>query len=55
MRKLTFTAGAWDSYVWSQLQESKTFKRMNDLIKDAQRDPSAGIGKWEALKHSLAE
>lgn len=53
MRKLTLTAGAWDSYVWSQLQESKTFKRMHDLIKDAQCDPSAGIGKWKALEHIL--
>lgn len=54
MRNLTFTAEAWDSTVWWQTQDRKTLKRINDLIKDAQRDPFAGIGKPEALKHSLA-
>jgi len=54
LRNLTFTAEAWDSTVWWQTQDRKTLKRINDLIKDAQRDPFAGIGKPEALKHSLA-
>jgi toxin YoeB len=54
MNKLTFTAEAWDSYIYWQTQDRKTLKRINDLIKDAQRDPFAGIGKPEALKHSLS-
>ena len=54
MRSLKFTAEAWDSYVWWQAQDRKTLKRINDLIKDAQRDPFAGIGKPEPLKHSLS-
>ena len=54
MRSLKFTAEAWDSYVWWQPQDRKTVKRINDLIKDAQRDPFAGIGKPEPLKHSLS-
>lgn len=54
MHRLTFTAEAWDSYVYWQTQDRKTLKRINDLIKDAQRDPFAGIGKPEALKHSLS-
>jgi toxin YoeB len=54
MHKLTFTAEAWDSYAYWQTQDRKTLKRINDLIKDAQRDPFAGIGKPEALKHSLS-
>lgn len=54
MHRLTFTAEAWDSYVYWQTQDRKTLKRMNNLIKDAQRDPFAGIGKPEALKHSLS-
>jgi toxin YoeB len=54
MHRLTFTAEAWDSYVYYQTQDRKTLKRINDLIKDAQRDPFAGIGKPEALKHSLS-
>lgn len=54
MHRLTFTAEAWDSYVYWQTQDRKTLKRINDLIKDAQRDPFAGIGKPEPLKHSLS-
>ena len=54
MRNLKFTDEAWNSYIHWQTQDRKTLKRINDLIKDAQRDPFAGIGKPEALKHSLS-
>ena len=54
MRKLTFTDAAWDSYIYWQTQDKKTLKRINDLIQATQRDPFAGVGKPEALKHSLA-
>jgi len=54
MRKLKFTDEAWNSYIYWQTQDRKTLKRINDLIKDAQRDPFTGIGKPEALRHSLA-
>jgi toxin YoeB len=54
MRSLKSTAEAWDSYVWWQAQDRKTLKRINDLVKDAQRDPFSGIGKPEPLKHSLS-
>lgn len=54
MHKLTFTPEAWDSYIYWQTQDRKTLKRVNDLVKDAQRDPFGGIGKPEPLKHSLS-
>ncbi|UVW30113.1 Txe/YoeB family addiction module toxin [Massilia sp. H6] len=54
MRNLTFTDEAWESYVYWLTQDKKTLRRINDLIKDAKRDPFAGIGKPEALKHSLS-
>ncbi|GAA5230817.1 Txe/YoeB family addiction module toxin [Massilia kyonggiensis] len=54
MRNLKFTDEAWNSYIDWQTQGRKTLKRINDLIEDAQRDPFAGIGKPEALKHSLS-
>lgn len=54
MRNVTFTDEAWNSYVYWQTQDRKTLKRINDLIKDAQRDPFTGIGKPEALKHGLS-
>ena len=53
MRNVTFTDEAWSSYIYWQTQDKKTLKRINELIKDAQRDPFTGIGKPEALKHSL--
>jgi toxin YoeB len=54
MPNLKFTDEAWNSYVYWQTQDRKTLKRINDLIKNAQRDPSGGIGKPEPLKHSLS-
>ncbi|SEB06483.1 toxin-antitoxin system, toxin component, Txe/YoeB family, partial [Pseudobutyrivibrio sp. ACV-2] len=37
----------WDDYLYWQTQDKKTLKRINSLIKDAQRDPYNGIGKPE--------
>lgn len=54
MRNLKFTDESWGDYVYWQTQDRKTLKRINDLIRDAQRDPFAGIGKPEPLKHSLS-
>ncbi|TFW27329.1 Txe/YoeB family addiction module toxin [Massilia horti] len=54
MRNLKFTDEAWNSYIYWQSQDKKTLKRINDLIKDAQKDPFAGKGKPEPLKHSLS-
>ena len=53
-RKLEFTAEAWNDYVYWQGQDRKTLKRINELIKDAQRAPFQGIGKPEPLKENLA-
>jgi toxin YoeB len=43
----------WDDYIYWQSQDKKTLKRINNLIKDAQRNPFDGIGKPEALKDDL--
>ena len=40
---------AWDDYLYWQSQDKKTLKRVNQLIKDAERDPFSGIGKPEPL------
>jgi toxin YoeB len=42
---------AWDDYLHWQIQDKKTFKRINQLIKDIDRAPFDGIGKPEPLKH----
>lgn len=44
----------WDDYLYWQAQDKKTLKRINSLIKDAQRDPYNGIGKPEPLKENLS-
>jgi toxin YoeB len=54
MRNITFTADAWEDYIYWQSQDKKTLKRINELIKSAQRTPFGGIGKPEALRGGLA-
>lgn len=54
MRNVKFTDEAWLGYLYWQTQDRKTLRRINDLIRDAQRNPSTGIGKPEALKYSLS-
>lgn len=54
MRNLRFTDEAWGDYVYWQGQDRKTLRRINDLIKAAQRTPFEGLGKPEPLKENLA-
>lgn len=51
MNNLTFAPIAWDEYLYWQMQDKKTLKRINQLLKDVQRDSFSGIGKPEPLKH----
>lgn len=52
--KLVWTNIAWSDYLYWQIQDNKTLKRINLLVKDAMRDPEDGIGKPEALKENLS-
>jgi toxin YoeB len=52
--RLVWTNIAWSDYLYWQVQDKKTLKRINLLIKDALRDPKDGIGKPEALKENLS-
>lgn len=52
--RLAWYEDAWDDYVWWQTQDKKTLKRINALIRDAQRSPYEGIGKPEPLKNNLS-
>ena len=46
---------AWDEYVAWQSEDKKTLKRINDLIKDIERNGVAkGMGKPELLRHISA-
>lgn len=53
MEKL-WTDQAWESYLYWQSQDKKTLKRINQLIKDIERNGNSGIGKPEPLKGSLS-
>jgi toxin YoeB len=52
--KLVFAEHAWEDYLYWQRTDKKTLQRINQLIKEIQRMPFAGIGKPEPLKHSLS-
>jgi toxin YoeB len=52
--KLVFTESAWDDYLWFQENDRRLLKRINNLIKEAMRTPSEGIGKPERLKANLS-
>jgi toxin YoeB len=53
-RTVAFDPNGWEDYVYWQTQDRKTLKRINQLITDALRDPFAGIGKPEPLRHVLS-
>ena len=49
-----WSSRAWQEYIDWQLEDRKTVKRINDLIKSVERDGVLeGIGQPEALKHNL--
>lgn len=51
MNNLIFSPGAWDEYLYFQMQDKKTLKRINALLRDTVREPLGGIGKPEVLKY----
>ena len=52
--KIEWAEEAWEDYLYWQQANQATLKRINALVKDIRRDPFAGIGKPEPLKHHLA-
>ena len=52
--RLIFADAAWDDYLYWQQQDRRMVEPINKLIKEVQREPFAGIGKPEPLKHALA-
>ena len=51
--KLVFADVAWEDYLYWQAHDAVLFTRINNLLREVQRDPYAGIGKPEALRHAL--
>ena len=52
--KLTFVEHAWEDYLYWQKTDKAILRRINELIKDIQRNPFSGIGKPEPLKFSMS-
>jgi toxin YoeB len=48
--KILFAENAWEDYVYWQNTDKKMVKRLNQLIKEIQRDPFKGMGNPEPLK-----
>ena len=48
---VSFTPRAWYEYTGWRLEDKKTLKRINALIKDIARNGNVGIGKPEPLKN----
>lgn len=54
MSKKIWSDEAWDDYLYWQSQDKKTLKRINQLIKDIERNGcTTGIGKPEPLSEDL--
>lgn len=52
--RLIFADEAWEDYLHWQKHDKKMLERINKLIAEVQREPFAGVGKPEPLKHALA-
>ena len=51
--RLLWEESAWEDYLGWQNLDRKTLKRINQLIRDIQRNPYEGIGKPEPLSGNL--
>ncbi|MBF6214490.1 Txe/YoeB family addiction module toxin [Nocardia puris] len=52
--RITFTPSAWAEYLWWQVHDKQTLRRLNRLSEDIGRNGYEGIGKPEPLRHDLA-
>lgn len=52
--RLVFTPNGCSDYTYWLAVDRQTLKRINRLIDGALRDPVAGIGKPEPLRHMLS-
>ena len=48
---LSWAEHAWEDYLFWQLTDKKTLKRINILLKDMMRHPDEGIGEPEPIRY----
>lgn len=49
-----FSNISWEHYLYWQTNDKKILKKVNQLIKDIERNGNEGLGKPEPLKHELS-
>ncbi len=53
MKKI-FSEESWNDYLFWETDDKRILKKINELIKDIERNGHEGIGKPEPLKHELS-
>jgi toxin YoeB len=54
MDRLVFLPEGWDDYLYWQVQDKKTLKKINLLLRDISRNAFEGLGKPEPLRGNLS-
>mgnify|MGYP000935689889 CR=1 FL=1 len=54
MSNLIFSDDAWDDYIYWQLNNKSILRKINELLRDIQRNGFDGIGKPEPLRYRNA-
>ena len=52
--RIIFSKNSWEDYTSWLNEDKKMLKKINDLVKDIQKNPYDGIGKPEPLKYDLS-
>ncbi|MCD6564982.1 MAG: Txe/YoeB family addiction module toxin [Bacteroidales bacterium] len=52
--RIVFSKISWEDYTSWLNEDKKMLKKINNLIKDIQKNPYEGIGKPEPLKYDLS-
>jgi len=52
--KIIFTKNSWEDYTSWVKEDKKMLRKINELIKDIERNPFEGKGKPEPLKYDLS-
>ena len=50
---IKFHPHGWEDYLYWQQTDRALLRKVNQLIRDIQRNPFAGLGKPESLRHDL--
>lgn len=51
--KLVFSERAWEDYLYWQATDRRVVCRIHQLLREIQRQPFAGVGKPEPLRHAF--